>query len=145
MRDIIYRDTAGDWRRSFTLRLFGANPLRQWYWRSLWHSFTERWASSMFALDLSSGPGNGECYCSGAIETRLHVLFMGAGFSLWIGRNRNPRTCLCQLSLMEAMPDDYAEEIEEVGGIDRVRELIEQRIKWFRKYGDGAWRKQVVA
>lgn len=123
-RDLTYYDVCGEWKRSWTLRLFWPSDFNFWRWFR-WHfiSWVNRNWSFTFMLHLSTREG-GYCYCPGNTSSEVAFMVADFGFRLWCCRDRGPRPCLCDVGMAEAFPDDpdYAERIEDAGGAGRVIE-----------------------
>jgi hypothetical protein len=120
LKDFTHHDRTGPWRRDWTLRLYGQR-LTRWWWRSVlngWH-----WPS----LSLGTWCGVGKCYCPTSTQSEVRVQALGFGFWLSCDRWRGPLPCLCDLSLWDLYPVDYADEVEEYGGIERVRAELARR------------------
>jgi hypothetical protein len=134
MRDRMWSDTYGDWRRSWHLRVFAPYRLSRWWVNDqiswLWNTHLSK------PVDVSTRNWlGGSCYCSTGNTTHLYVRAFGFGLMLWLHRDRGPQPCLCHLSLYEGLPDDYAEEIDELGGADVVKRLIGRWQRWSRRIG----------
>lgn len=99
-----------------------------------WHSLTNPYyfeAMKPVEIGMSShSHTSSRCYCPHGRLAGFRIRFFG--FFLWLTRSHyyGPRPCLCNLVMWELFPEDHAEEIEDYGGIDGVRRLIEQRQKW---------------
>lgn len=125
MRDFHFFDTYGDWRRHLTVRVWG-RPILRWL-RELYAYALCRYGNPVsFSTHTRM---TGSCYCNTGRTTSAYLSAFGVGFNIWLTRDRGPRPCLCNLASWDALPEWYQDEIEENGGIARVRELLAHRME----------------
>jgi hypothetical protein len=127
MNDINWYDTYGPWRRSWKLRLGFPNPRSRWFWRS-WYDWLIDHDYGQFSFSMGRWE-SGTCYCRSGRRGHIHLIFFGFCLHFWCCRDRGPLPCLCDLSLWDAFPDEYPDEVFEHGGSERVKRLIEAHQK----------------
>lgn len=123
----------GPWRYEISAT-FWRPTIDRWWFRSLWNWLYIDGSWPIVRAELNtSGPGL--CYCPTGSTTNFYFNVFGFGMRWWIHRDRGPRPCLCSLHFAEAVPEYYEDEIRDYGGMDRVKELIEQRLAWLKAIG----------
>lgn len=134
MKDLRWYDTTGEWRRGWHLRFWWPSRFSRWWMKDCisWIWRNDLCKPIYFSTRTMLG---GTCYCTCGNTTDVFVRAFGFGFHLWLHRDRGPRPCLCNLALFQAMPESYAEEIEDVGGTEGVGRLAERWERWLRKAG----------
>jgi hypothetical protein len=135
MRDITWHNRCGSWRRGWVLRIWWPHRLNRWWFSDLFGWVNNTWRTKPFEMGILSRRGWGTCYCPTGLGSEFWLIAAGFGLRLWCNRDRGPRPCLCELSLLEGMPESYPDELDENGGIENVRRLIEHRQEWIEKAG----------
>ncbi len=125
-----FGDHSGAWRRSWTLRLF-ARRINRWWFKDFVNRLSHNYGHVAEA-SIDTGIG-GSCYCGTGSTSTARVYVFGFGFMLWCHRDRGPQPCVCRLAVMEVLPEQHVEEIEDLGGLGGVKRAIEDRQAWMER------------
>lgn len=107
-------------KTQFTIRWWFRNPFR-----SIWRWLMDDGAKPMWGEDLPQinllTQHNGWCYCQPGLNTVFRLQAFGVGCWGWFQRGQDVSPCACQKSLWITFPDDYAADIEDHGGLEKLQ------------------------
>lgn len=120
-----------DWSRYWRVRGSRRHLFVRVYLTNPWHSFLFWWRAARHkprhfsppvSVSLRTFHGHQHvCYCRSGHTTDFRAGFFGCSVWVSLSRDCTKRPCSCDKITWLLSPDDHPDEIEEAGGLDKLR------------------------